>query len=62
MIEYTDDSKMPWGKHRNVRMGDISPGYFKYIYNKFKWGTMKPMGAEGEAVRKYLTDKGYHNS
>ena len=62
MIEYTDDSLMPWGEHKGKRMGDIKPAYFKFIYGKFKWGTMKPMGAEGEAIRNYITDKGFHKS
>lgn len=62
MIEYNDDNSMPWGVHQGKRMGDIPPGYFKYIYNKFKWNVMKPMGAEGLAIRKYLCDKGYHLS
>lgn len=61
-IEYTDNSLMPWGKHRNKKMGDIKPSYFKFIYDKFKWGTMKPMGEESLAVRRYITDKRYHLS
>lgn len=53
---------MPYGKHRNKRMGDVKPSYFKFIFDKFKWGTMKPMGEESKAVCRYLMDRGYHKS
>lgn len=62
LLEYTDDSKMPFGKYRDTKLKDVPKWYFKFIYDKFKWGTMKPMSEESLAVRRYITDKRYHLS
>ena len=62
MIEYTDDSLMPWGKHKGKRMGDLTREYFKYIHNKFNWGWARPRGEESAAVCRYIYEKGYHKS
>jgi len=47
---------MPWGKHRGKMLKEIPDSYFQYIYKKFNWGTMKPMGEESKAVRDYILD------
>ena len=62
MIEYTDNSKMPWGSHKGTRMGDVPRPYLKYICKKFKWGVMRPMGEESAAVCDYIFKNGIHKS
>ena len=54
MKEYTDDSLMPWGRHRDKKLKDVPISYLKFIHDKFKWGIVKPMGEEGEAIRDYI--------
>jgi len=57
MIEYTDDSEMPWGKFKGKKLKDIAekyPWYFPFIVKKFAWGTMRPMGEESKALRLYI--------
>lgn len=56
MIKYTPRYRMPWGKYRGKKLSEIPNWYFQYIYKKFKWGTMKPMGEENIALRNYICD------
>ncbi len=51
MITYTDESIMPWGANKGKHLSEIPDWYFKYIYKKFNWGTMLPMGEESIALR-----------
>jgi len=50
----THDDEMPFGKHKGTKMKDVPRAYLRYIFKKFGWGTMKPMGADGTAVHDYI--------
>jgi len=62
MLEYNDESIMPWGIHKGKKLKDIPRSYWIYIVKKFKWGTMKPMGLESKAVCDYIFQNGLHVS
>ena len=61
MKEYTDDSLMPWGKHKGKKMVDVPRWYLKFIFKEM-WGSTKPMGEESNAVQRYILDNGIHKS
>jgi len=60
MITYTEESEMPWGKFKGKKLKDIPPWYFRYIVDKFKWGVMKPMGEESQALSLYIFRNNLH--
>ncbi|KKL13977.1 hypothetical protein LCGC14_2520370 [marine sediment metagenome] len=57
MLHYTDESIMPWGANKGKHLLEIPDWYFKYIYKKFNWGTMLPMGEESLALRDYIIER-----
>ena len=60
MTEHNKDSLMPFGVHKGKVMEDVPRSYLRFIYKKFNWGTMKPMGAEADAVCRYIMDNDLH--
>ena len=60
MIEYNDESIMPWGMHKGKKLKDVPRSYWPIIVDKFKWGTMKPMGRESVALRDYVFRNNLH--
>jgi hypothetical protein len=50
----TDESPMPFGKHEGTPMANVPANYLMWMFNS--WGTMKPWGAEANAVRNYIIE------
>lgn len=48
----TDDSPMPFGKHRGTKLRDVAPDYFRWLCSQ-----AEPVRHTG--LRAYLEEKGY---
>lgn len=35
MIEFNDDTKMPFGTHKGKKLSEMPHGYFKYVYHNY---------------------------
>lgn len=35
-MEYTDDTIMPFGKYKGIKLGEVPADYLLFIYNEFE--------------------------
>ena len=50
----TDESPMPFGKHKGTEMANVPADYLLWLWKK--QGTSKPFGEEAAAVQRYIID------
>ena len=50
----TDESPMPFGKHKDTAMANVPADYLLWLWRK--QGTTKPFGTSAAAVQRYIID------
>lgn len=50
----TDESPMPFGKHKGTAMANVPADYLLWMWNK--QGSTKPFGEAAQAVMDYITE------
>lgn len=57
-MKLTDESKMPFGKHKGKSMEDVPASYLMWLRDQFDDQTKSgiPLKAQQQAIRDYIAD------
>ena len=53
-MQLTDESPMPFGKHKNTKMANVPANYLIWLYDQLTG--MEPFGEASQAVRDYTVE------